>query len=78
MKTRKQSKIRKSKARTAFINIAGASVSPGAESNFLAPKPDRQQRNYQKSDPGEDHYFAGCLGQVWKRTRKLYSPMEDE
>ena len=29
---------------------------------FAAPKSNREQRDYYKSDPGEDYYYVGCLG----------------
>ena len=35
-----------------------------AESNFWPTMPSREQRGYQKSDPGGDHYYVGCLGQT--------------
>ena len=39
--------------------------SPGAESDFWPALLGREQRCYQKSDPGGDHYYAGCrLGQT--------------
>ena len=39
--------------------------SPGAGSDFLPALLSREQRCYQKSDPGVDHYYAGChLGQT--------------
>ena len=48
---------------TPFLkNLLGASVPPGAESHFWPTMPSREQRGYQKSDPGEDHYNVGCLG----------------
>ena len=34
----------------------------GAESNFWSIMLNREQRGYQKSDPGGDHYYVGCLG----------------
>ena len=37
---------------------------PGAESNLWLTMPSREQRGYQKSDPGEDHYYVGCLDQT--------------
>ena len=37
---------------------------PGAESNVWPTIPSREQRGYQKSDPGGDHYHVGCLGQT--------------
>ena len=40
-------------------------ISPSrAESNFWPTMPSREQRGYQKSDPGGDHYYVGCLGQT--------------
>ena len=40
-------------------------ISPsGAESDFWPTMPGREQRGYQKSDPGGDHYYVGCLGQT--------------
>ena len=31
---------------------------------FWPTTPNREQRGYQKSDPGGDHYYVGCLGQT--------------
>ena len=42
--------------------ILGASV--GAKSDVWSTMPSREQRGYQKSDPGGDHYYVGCLGQT--------------
>ena len=52
---------------TLFINsLLGASVppAPGAESDFCLTMLNIEQRGYQKSDPGRDHYYVGCLGQT--------------
>ena len=35
-----------------------------AESDVWPTMPSREQRGYQKSDPGGDHYYVGCLGQT--------------
>ena len=37
---------------------------PQAESHVWPTMPSREQRGYQKSDPGGDHYNVGCLGQT--------------
>ena len=37
---------------------------PGTESDVWPTMPSREQRGYQKSDPGGDHYYVGCLGQT--------------
>ena len=42
----------------------GCITSPGAESEVWPTMPRREQRGYQKSDPGGDHYYVGCLGQT--------------
>ena len=48
---------------TPFIkSLLGASL--GVKSDFWPTMPSRGQRGYQKSDPGGDHYYVGCLGQT--------------
>ena len=37
---------------------------PGAERDFWHTMLSREQKGYQKSDPGEDQYYVGCLGQT--------------
>ena len=37
---------------------------PGAESDVWSTVPSREQRGYQKSDPGGDNYYDGSLGQT--------------
>ena len=37
---------------------------PGTESDVWSTMPSREQRGYQKSDPGRDHYYVGYLGQT--------------
>ena len=47
-------------SRTPFINsLLGASVPAGAESDLWPTLTSREQRGYQKSDPGGDHYYVG-------------------
>ena len=42
---------------TPFIkSLLGASAHPPAKSYFYPTMPGRQQRGYEKSDPGGDHY----------------------
>ena len=61
-------KEQKRESPTPFIkSLLGASVPPRAKSNFWPTMPSREQRGYQKSDPGGDHYYVGCLGQKGKR-----------
>ena len=51
--------------RTPFVkSLLGVSVPPGTESDVWPTLPSREQRGYQKSDPGGDHYYVGCLGQT--------------
>ena len=38
----------------------GALVAPQSQPIML----NREQKGYQKSDPGGDHYYVGCLGQT--------------
>ena len=38
--------------------------SPRTESDVWPTMPSKEQRGYQKSDPGGDHYYAGRLGQT--------------
>ena len=50
---------------TPFIeSLFGASFPPVAESDFWPTMLSREQQGYQKSEPGEDHYYVGCLGQT--------------
>ena len=44
--------------------VLSVSVPPGTESDFWPTPPSREQRGYQKSDPGGDHYYVGCLDQT--------------
>ena len=37
-------------------SLLGASVLPGAESDFWPTLPNREQSVFKTSDPGEDHY----------------------
>ena len=45
------------------VYFALASLLP-AESDFPPTTASREQRSYQKSDPGGDHYYIGCLGET--------------
>ena len=48
-------------------SLLGASVPPWSRSDFLAHSAKqrlREQRGYQKSDPGRNCYCVACLGQI--------------
>ena len=50
---------------TPFLNsLLGASDPSGVESDFRPTILSREQGVYQKSDPGADRYYVGCLGQT--------------
>ena len=46
------------------IACISSPLSPPSESDFWPTMLNREQRGYQKSHPGEDHSYVGCLGQT--------------
>ena len=67
---RERERERKESRPPPFIkSLLGASVppphpSPPAKSDVWPTMLNREQKGYQKSHPGGDHYYVGCLGQT--------------
>ena len=58
------------------VAVASFSAATAAATFWSTISVNREQRGYQKSDPDEDQYYVGCLGQsrVWRDVNATRCP----